>query len=208
MGYDCYARENAPQLQRITKPAGALFTLAEAQAHSNIPACIGDDDLVDFLREAVSAELDGPDGWLGRALLPQSYRMLLDRFPYGDRAIRLPLTSEQDASTQPVYSVRYLDTSGTVQQLTTFVTSATADPVEIRPAAGTCWPCTRSQPLAVEVLYSAGYADLPKAIVQYARVRFGQLYEFRELVVSGTIIAEVPYMKRALDPYRAYWWLL
>jgi hypothetical protein len=58
------------------------------------------------------------------------------------------------------------------------------------------------------VLYSAGYADLPKAIVQYARVRFGQLYEFRELVVSGTIIAEVPYMKRALDPYRAYWWLL
>jgi hypothetical protein len=61
----------------------------------------------------------------------------------------------------------------------------------------------RCQPGAVEILYDAGYESIPEMIRAYAKVRLGQLYEFRELVVAGVSIAPVPYLLDSLENFRA-----
>ena len=118
------------------------------------------------------------------------------------------MTSPQPAGTEVVFALRYVDRSGTVQVFTDYVVQAGSDPVQVFPARGYRWPCTAEQAYAVEVLYWAGYANdvVPAQVARYASVRFGQLYQFRELVVSGTQVQAVPYLRNSLENIRARWW--
>jgi uncharacterized phiE125 gp8 family phage protein len=196
------------QTVRAQPPVIALMTLAEARSHLRLDACDGthpDDALVTLLIAAVTSELDGVDGWLGRALQPQSYRLILDRFPcYRDR-IRLPMTSPQTPGVMPITHVRYLDDEGITVDLDDWVVAVASDPIYLLPAPATAWPDVRCQPGAVEILYDAGYEAIPEMIRAYAKVRLGQLYEFRELVVAGVSIAPVPYLLDSLENFRARW---
>lgn len=203
-------------LTRISAPVASMFTLEELRAHVRLDACGSppehpDDTLLLALADRALSELDGADGWLGRALINQTWRLTLDRFPAG--RIYLPLTSPQahDASPAPapVLSVTYTDTDGVVRTLTEgtdYVVLTEHDPQFIEPAYNVCWPSTRCISGAVRVTYQAGYGDaaedVPAAIRSYVLVRIGQLYEFRELVVAGVTVAEVPYLRDSLENFR------
>jgi hypothetical protein len=217
-------------LTRITAPAAPVITLEEARAHLRIDACGSppehpDDALIESMVAIATSELDGADGWLGRALVDQTWLLTLDRFsrwpgcqldwlfPSGTTRIYLPLTSPQysgaSPAPDPVTSVTYVDTDGvtiTMVDGTDYRVVTDHDPMYIEPVYGASWPATRDTSGAVRIIYEPGYgaagSDVPAIIRNYMLVRIGQLYEFRELVIAGSTVAEVPYYRDSLENVR------
>lgn len=101
---------------------------------------------------AAQAEIDGPEGWLGRALGPQTLETTADDFHW--LAFRLPCPPIID-----VLSIGYTDVAGALQ---------TADASlwelydgQIRRMQGARWPKVRECRDAIRVRYLAGYDGLP-----------------------------------------------
>lgn len=216
-------------LVRITAPAADIFTLEEVRQHLRLDACGSppthpDDSLLAMLIDIATSELDGANGWLGRALINQTWLLTLNGFPptvvnswyrgesTGDR-IFLPLTSEKYSGVSPapapVTSVTYLDPDGltiTMVAGTDYEVVTDHDPIYIQPIYGNAWPSTRCAWGTVRVTYQAGYgaagSDVPAVIRNYMLVRIGQLYEFREMVIAGTTVAEVPFYRDSLENIR------
>lgn len=218
-------------LTLITAPATPVISLDDARDQLRVipcgsPATSPDDDLIQAMVEIATSELDGVDGWLGRALITQTWLLTLDRFPPGVctgflstldlwRAgrIPLPLTSPKYSGASPapapVAQVAYTDTNGDEQVLvegTDYRVVTDHDPILIEPVFGKSWPATRDITGAVRITYDAGYGDaatdVPPAIRGYLKYRLGQLYEFREMVLSGTIVAVVPHVRDMLENFR------
>ena len=73
-------------LTLITPPAAPVVALDELQQHLRLYPCgsppeTPDDALIQRLAEIAVSELDGVDGWLGRALIDQSWYLTLPEFP-------------------------------------------------------------------------------------------------------------------------------
>lgn len=143
-----------------------------------------------------------------RALVSQTWRLMLDRFPMGPCPIvvpRPPLAS--------VASIEYVDLDGT---LTTwdgsplpYDVSAPSGPfatsARLRPTYGTCWPVARCQMDAVQVNFTAGYADgeIPADILHGMLLVVGEFYKQRSESVHA--MNQNPALIRAVDlwlPYR------
>ena len=205
-------------LTLISAPAAQVLALDELQEHLRLYPCgsppeTPDDALIQRLAEAAVSELDGADGWLGRALIEQSWYLTLPQFPPCDGPIWLPLTSPQwggaSPAPAPVGSLEYVASDGTVTALVDgvdFEVVTNHDPQYIRPVYGRHWPCARCQSDAVRVQYTAGYGaagtDVPAVIRAYLLLRVGQLYEYRELVGAAAAVAPVPYMRDMLESVR------
>ena len=205
-------------LTLITPPAAPVVALDELQQHLRLYPCgsppeTPDDALIQRLAEIAVSELDGVDGWLGRALIDQSWYLTLPEFPSCDGPIWLPLTSPAYSGASPapapVDSLEYVAADGTVTALVEgvdFEVVTSHDPQYIRPVYGLHWPAARCQADAVRVQYSAGYgaagADMPAVIRGYLLLRVGQLYEYRELVGAAAAVAPVPYMRDMLESVR------
>lgn len=113
-----------------------------------------------FVEGALIAAVDACEKDTGRALMPQTWELVLSRFPYGDRPIvlpRLPLIS--------VDSISYVDSDGVTMQLAgspaEYITVPSGEFVRARltPNYGESWPTTRTQENAVTITYTAGYED-------------------------------------------------
>src|SRR5678809_194962 len=77
-------------LELITPPEETPVTLEEAKAHLRIDH--DDDDVyVQGLIDAATGMVDGRYGSLGRALEPQTWELVLDRFPCWPYHICIPL---------------------------------------------------------------------------------------------------------------------
>lgn len=156
------------------------------------------DPLLTVLLAAARQELDGADGWLRRALITQTWELVLDSFPVATwknpfGGIRLPLPPLQS-----VTSITYLDAAGTAMVLaaSAYVVDAAAQPATIRPVYNTLWPSTRPVANAVTVRFIAGYGaaagDVPAPIRLWLQQRVATRYEHREQLIAGTMISEVP----------------
>lgn len=211
-------------LVRVADPESPMVTLEEARMHCAVdawgsPAVHPHDEMLqDFVRAATD-ELDGSAGWLGRALITQTWRLSLSHFPSGTGsagAIELPLTSPTDSFAQPapstVMEVAYLDGEGqvTVIDPSQYRVVFEEDPQILEPVYGGSWPSVQPQRGAVRILYKAGYgaaaSDVPGPIKSYIKARLGMLYAHRELVIAGTTIAPVPFMVNSLESYRKRVW--
>lgn len=192
-------------LVRTTAPATTPVSLAEARAQCRLvsagsPPSHPQDSLLSGYLQAAVDELDGAEGWLGRALVTQVWALHLDAFPAG--AIRLPLPPLQS-----VDQVSYIDTAGDTQVLvpdTDYRVVADADPVAlVEPAWGTSWPATRGIANAVTVAFTCGYGDaagdVPELIRNYILVWVALRYQYPAPALSGTIVTEVPWLRHALD---------
>lgn len=205
-------------LVRITAPAVPVVTLDELREQVRLEPCgsppeTPDDAFLERIARVATSELDGIDGWLGRALIDQDWLLTIPEFPCRHEHIFLPLTSPKYSGSSPVpvtvASVKYVASDGVVTTLiegTDYEVVTDHDPQYIRPVYGTHWPSTRCQDDAVRIIYTAGYgaspSDVPEEIRDYILLRVGQLYEFRELVVAGTTIAEPPYFRDMLENVR------
>ncbi|MCO5129745.1 MAG: hypothetical protein M9932_04175 [Xanthobacteraceae bacterium] len=143
----------------VTPPAVEPLTAAEAKSRLGIGAEMADAAMESFVK-AARQTIDGQDGWLGRALNTQKWKLLLAGFPCEPIRIPLPPLISVD-------SVKYYDGTGALQ---------TVDPVDYREIGGarpelvavTSWPGTAQRDDAVEITFTAGYgpdgSDVPEPI--------------------------------------------
>lgn len=103
--------------------------------------------------EAATGNIDGPSGWLGRAIGLQTLEAAFDDFP-GRCPLRLPYPPLVAVS-----AVTYLDPSGSLQSMPTSSYSALGNAV-----TASSWPNTARTTSCVRVQYLAGYAVVPEMI--------------------------------------------
>ncbi len=174
------------------------LVLDEVKAHLRVE---GDDEdtLIEAYVAAATAHIDGPDGWLGRAIGIQILEARCDTLTCGD-CIRLPFPPVIE-----LVSVSYLDGTG-VEQM------ADLDEFEVMGrdlvASGSEWPwiggSTRRE--AVRIRYRAGYETIPAAIKAAILLMVGDLYRNRETVSAGAM-TQVPMsttVENLLAPYRVF----
>lgn len=191
-------------LKLITAPTQEPITLGETKDHLRVDSA-DDDALISVLITAARQHIDGRDGWLGRALMTQTWDYALYSFPTTD-CLELPL-----APVQSITSITYTDTDGASQTFASGNYALGADldwSPRVNLGYDKSWPSTRSIPDAVTVRFVAGYAsaaDVPAPIKAAMLMIVGHLYEHRESVVDKQL-SEVP---RSVDsllmPYRRTW---
>jgi len=172
-----------PGLRLITAPAVEPITLVEARLHLRIdaagsPPIHADDTLVTALIKTARNYLDGREGRLGRALITQTWELVLDKFPVNEMRIPLP-------PLQSVTSVKYDPPSGGEQTVlsSNYIVDAVSSPGWIVPVTGFAWPATMDTINAVRVRFVSGYgdeaSDLPDPIKQAMLLMLGHLYDNR-----------------------------
>jgi hypothetical protein len=197
----------------VTPPAAAPVSLAQAKVHLRVS--IDEDDAL--ISAAIAAVVTSVETATRRALMPQTLETAWGRFPGGRFAGgqhwgEWPLHDAHDehplvlprAPVRSVLAVAYTDPSGadvTLDPAAYRVVAGGDGPGELVPAIGTCWPATACYPDAVRVRYEAGYEDadaVPACAVAVILLRVGTLYENREQLVTGTIVAELSDTERWL----------
>jgi uncharacterized phiE125 gp8 family phage protein len=143
------------RLVLVDGPAVEPLTADEARARLNIGSDVSDEVLNAYLMAARQA-IDGADGWLGRALITQTWRGTLDYFPACDGGrIFIPLPPLQE-----ITSLSYLDAGGA----SVVVDPATYQVVQgprpyILPVYNSNWPMVTTRADAVTIEFTAGYGD-------------------------------------------------
>lgn len=189
------------RIRVVAKPA-PIIDLARAKAHLRVEHN-RDDGYIQGLVAGVVGWLDGPDGWLGRALGPQTlelktgdWRDLL-RLPYAPiiEIVALTYVSPAGVST-PVDEDLY-----------------TADQLGLTLAHGKSWPAIRSPGDVITCRYRAGYLDTfaephvedaPEAIKAAILLMVGHLYEHRSAVTLAKPEVLPLGVDALLNPYRIY----
>lgn len=171
-------------LSLVTAPTTEPVTLDDVKNFVGQADINDDDALLESLIVTARQEIDGRDGWLGRALCTQTWDWKLDGFPCvsnqnPDGALFVPLPPLQS-----VTSITYVATDGTSTTWSSseYQVDIASQPGRIVPAYGYTWPDTRSQLNAVTVRFVAGYGDettVPEAIKQWLRHRTHTLYDNR-----------------------------
>ncbi|MGE3245717.1 MAG: hypothetical protein AB7F96_04330 [Beijerinckiaceae bacterium] len=176
----------------------AFLPLAEFKAHLRLT-----DTAEDAVAEAILLEvyrvMDGRDGYLGRAILPQTWRLVLDYFP---ARIVLPLPNLIS-----IASIKYLSSAGDEVTLSPGDYAViSGDRARIIPAKGKSWPSTWDFPAAVEVTFQAGFADveaIPPPIKRAIFLQAATIFENRESILVGNFALRP--LRSAMDlltPYR------
>lgn len=191
----------------------ATINLADGSLGAQAPTTntTADPDLALWIAAAGSIcesepSADGSSGGTGRALITQTWKLKLDRFPNtwspsvggygGERAyvggsgsLVAPVTIPKPPL-QTITSVTYVDPNGVTQTwdptLWTFDAPSgdTAEPGRLFPVYGEIYPPTRTQPGAVTVTFTAGYgltgAAVPAPLKAGQRLLLGNWWVNRE----------------------------
>lgn len=197
-------------LKLVSAPAARVLTLEQAYQQLRLdpdfgtsPPSRSDDDLILDAIDAAAGDLEGVTGWLGRALITQTWRLSLNAFPDGEIMLPLP-------PLQSVVGVTYLNGDGVEETLTVGTDYRVGDEGTVgyvAPAFGKSWPRGgRQQRGAVAVDFVAGYgddpADIPGPIRQYLKARTTFYYENRDMVISGTSVTPTPFYRDSLENFR------
>lgn len=186
----------------VITPPDALVDLATAKAHLRIDG-EDQDTLITAYVAAASAHIDGPGGWLNRAIGAQTLELVLSGsawlgWGYG---CALPLSCPPVAT---ITSVKYLDVDGVQQTLSAGVYALRADG-SLALGFEQEWPSPRDTGDAIRIRYTAGSTTIPAAITAAVLLMAGDLYANRETVVIGDVAARIPMstaVENLLAPYR------
>jgi uncharacterized phiE125 gp8 family phage protein len=196
-------------LTLITPPTAPVVTLAEMKAYLHVDHD-DEDTTITALVQAVTQHLEGRDGWLGRALMTQTWDLTIDQFPA--RELRIPLPPLQQ-----VVFVNYYDTNGIEQTFSSmdYTVDLASVPGWVVLNASSRWPTTLPGINMVRVRFVCGYADdgnsppnnVP-APIKVAIVRMvASHFDTREAVIVGQTAMKVPGAAEALlAPYRTWKW--
>lgn len=184
----------------ITPPATPVVSVEEAKAHLR---ATDDDAYIASLVAAATCTIDGPAGWLGRALVTQTLEWRGDDFRCREIALPYPPISV-------VVNVKYDDANGAEQTVPSGDYRLVGQPNQPRLvlAHGASWPSIRWHSEAVRIRYTAGYGaadDVPAPIKHAILLMVGHFYANREEVVIGSTAVEVPLAARSLlSPFRIF----
>lgn len=182
----------------MAQPDSEPVTLDEAKRHARI---FVDDDQAedDSISALIVAAREKLESKVSRAFVSRSVEAYFPSFPTCDggriRLPRPPLAS--------VESITYVDHDGVIQTIdpADYAVSV-GTPGTVRPAPGKGWPTSIGGfDSAVKITYTAGYGD-PSAVPAVAKlcikILVAHWYDRREPIVTGTIVAGIPFTVDAL----------
>lgn len=199
-------------LRLITPPAIQPVTLTEAKNHLRVDSA-EEDSTISLMIDIATGHVDGPNGFLGRALVDQTWELVVDNFPaasgggattwsFGTQAldqIKIPIPPLLS-----IVSVIYDDTAGIPQTLPplSYTVDNVSEPGWIVPDGA--WPATFAGINSVRIRFRAGYIDLsnspptgfvPADIKGALLLYIGSLYANREeVIVEGRQVpVELPW---------------
>ncbi|MEG3177046.1 head-tail connector protein [Sphingomonas sp. RB3P16] len=181
----------------VVVPPEPVVTWAEADDHLKLE---GDEDqksMVEAMIAAATGMIDGPTGWLGRAVGVQTLEARFDHFGCGVVRLRYPPIVD-------VTSVKVISETGSELTIANDLYEQLGE--KLVPAFDASWPVPQFQREAVRIRYRAGYETLPGQIRAAILLMVGDLYRFRESAASGQI-GEVPMsttVERLLAPLRVW----
>ena len=199
-------------LLTTTPAAQPVLTAEDVRTHARTPSS---DDA--YLEALIAAATSWVEAWTGRALVNRTYTYKVDAFPGQawwadpprcDRGSEILLPYPPLVS---VTSVIYRDsesTTATLNASTEYEIDTGSLPGRIRLRYGASWPNAICHPLAVTIVYVAGFgpagALVPEAIKHAIRLLAAHLYENRE-ASSPITVNQVPYgVEALLMPWRCF----
>lgn len=181
----------------VVTPPEPVISLSEAKDHLRVRHN-DEDALITAYVAAATGHIDGPDGWLGRAIGVQTLEAYLCA-PTFDRIIHLPYPPAVEVESIEARTASGWDTVGPA------VYEVRGS--EVWRTASSSWPAWISDPEAVRVIYQAGYEIVPPAIRAAILLMVGDLYANRETVSAGQIATSIPMsttVENLLSPFRVY----
>jgi uncharacterized phiE125 gp8 family phage protein len=178
------------RLKLISAPAKPPISRAEAKKQVGATSFDDDDEYLEALVSAATSQIEGKYGFLGIALVQQTWDLYLDEFPTCE--IKIPLPPLQSVS-----HVKYDDEDGIEQTIdeAEYTVDAVSEPGWIFPA--TSWPSTFEGINSVRIRFVAGWPVVndvpttPDAIKHAIRLIIGHWYKNRE-DVSALKLASIP----------------
>jgi len=168
-------------LRLITSPAAEPVSLSEAKAHLRVTSS-SENDLIAIYLAAARQMIDGPTGWLGRALVTQTWELLLDTFPANEIKIPLP-------PLQSITSIKYDDEEGVEQTIGAENYDVDLDGWIVT-ADDYAWPTPIAAINAVRVRFVAGYgnaAAVPSTVKAAIMLMVGDMHRHRASVSDGSV---------------------
>lgn len=184
----------------VVEPPAPVVTWDQVNEHLKLDGDTSQQAYVEGLIAAVTAHIDGPAGWLGRAIGVQTLELVTDGFRH--EPLALPCRPIIDIS-----SISYLDSAGVWLQVDAATYELRGD--ELGTAWGATWPSTRASRAAddvVKIRYRAGYEHAPAPIRVAIMMMVDDLYRNRGNVTSLNL-GEVPSAVASamlLRPYQVY----
>lgn len=186
----------------VVTPPEPVVTWADADAHLKLDGNTGQQAEVEAMIAAATAHIDGPDGWLGRAIGVQTLEMFLPSFGCVSIALPYPPAIE-------VLEIGYVDQSGPTIPLDSDAFELRGN--LIRPAWPTPWPSAAWRGdggETVRIRYRAGYVTIPAPIRAAILLMVGDLYRNRDTTVTGvggsSAIEMSTTVANLLSPFRVY----
>ncbi|PWR19145.1 head-tail connector protein [Zavarzinia compransoris] len=169
-------------LERILAPTVEPLSLAEARLHLRL-----DDTAEDGLVAAlIVAARQLAERHLGRALITQGFRLWLDAWPAGRRALDLPRPPLAAVEAVTTYDE---DGLATVLEPGRYLADLVATPGRLVLRAGSAPPVGSRAANAIAVDYTAGYGpagtDVPEPVRRGMALLLGHLFESREAGAGG-----------------------
>ena len=176
-------------LVRVTAPATAPITLAEAKAQMKVESS-DDDTIIQRLIDAAVNFVDA-QGALGKAMITQTWGQWLSPNPGTVYLLLGPV--------QSVSAVKYYDVDGTLQTATLadFNVFGTPNRISVFPKSGKAWPVTQTRDDAIKIEYIIGYgstsASVPETVRHALIMLVSNWYENRETELIGSISKTLPF---------------
>lgn len=168
-------------IKRTTDAATEPVTTDELKVHMRI-GYTNEDALIASLITAARQHIEE---LVGRAFIDQTWTLKIDYgFPAEIHLPRSPLSS--------VTTFTYVDQQGTSQTVPAdrYTVDSDSEPARIYEARDKTWPTTWSEPLAVTVVYVAGYGSSADDVPDWAKVAIKLLaahwFRNRETAGPGT----------------------
>lgn len=181
----------------VVTPPDPAIDLDLVKAHVRVDHD-DDDVLLEAYVAAAVSHIDGPAGWLGRAIWPQTLELRQNVFGCGTRLPYGPV--------QSIESVKYVGADGTEQTLDPTAYDLLSNG-EIGLTYGASWPSLRGDAEGVRIRYVAGFETVPAAIMSAVLLTVGDLYAFRETAQVGSVAGKIPMspaVENLLAPYRVW----
>ena len=180
-------------LEVVTGPVEVPVSLEEYKDHLRV-ALTEDDVLIASLG---SAAVGYTEETTSRALVDTQYKLICDSIV--NNFIELPRSNATS-----ITSVTQIDKDGASNVVPSSVYMLNKSGVRnfVVLNVGQSWPSVDLQAAGgIEVVFNAGYADaaaVPETLKSALKLMVSHLYEFREPVVTGTMVNSVPFTYDAL----------
>ena len=174
-----------------------VVNLADAKQHLKVSHS-AEDALITGMVAAATQTIDGPAGWLGRAIGVQTLVASLPTWAVA-ASFRLPYPPLID-----VESITYRD----AKRQTVTIDPDSYEVIDglVEAIGAASWAPARAGKNGLRVRYRAGYEEVPAPIRVAILMMVGDLYRNRETIaaVAMTKVPMAPTVEALLNPFRIY----